>query len=826
MKTNVSLILAVCIISASAVEASAQDIIDHAPLRAQYDEVNWDKVSLPPSDPYTLSYIPARPDGALDITDKESCEKNGGKWPELMRYNNKNELVGCRINGVAEGRWTFVQKGSYNSKKIVISNDIITGYSWYVNGKEEGEIVQYNSPDENFIHHLIMYHDGKVDGTEMEWNEVGQLVYFNHYDNGEMHGDTALFSASGGPIYSGTYTHGKPADKWYLFHEMVGSLHYVKDYSVAVPEDIVNKLGAFERAVWTVEYDIMENTKRIEGFRLERIDSDPATEGTMLGHQTFYDSKGEKWLDVIFGRDGVLEDKTVIELCKGYEDFTFDHNGREIACIDKKEEVGRNIKYYSTGEIRAIDTRIGEENGHWTHEEFHKSGENLTRPAQFVYTVAAEEEGGMVPEGEVHFLANSEQVKAGKPLEFGSSVIVAGSGDWTEYWYNGNVRLKGSYLSGKKNGEWTYYDENGAMKERIHYLDGKRHGTHETWFGDGMPDQIKNYKLGKPDGYFRGYYTLGGLAWEAKYKDGTLIGHYKEFNGVGALQKDQNLETVKSENGSNGFPVRLYYSNGNLRGYGLDESISDTRNGRWKLYLLDGTYWRDVIYDYGNPVGPAPEICRDRGGEYVIDEEKREEGCYMPLVNREVLTHPDKLRSGVWKWWDEKGAVQRIGEYKLGHFDGKWSYYFPGGKPGVDADEQFLMLEGTFRLDRPVGEWKGYYTGHKTKFSGSYDSEGRETGVWTTYYENGQKSSSGLFVSGNREGNWQWWYDNGQLKDEGKFDKGRETGIWTSYYNNGAKSGEGEFKEGKREGHWTWWRENGEVWRETDYISGKDQSMK
>ena len=62
--------------------------------------------------------------------------------------------------------------------------------------------------------------------------------------------------------------------------------------------------------------------------------------------------------------------------------------------------------------------------------------------------------------------------------------------------------------------------------------------------------------------------------------------------------------------------------------------------------------------------------------------------------------------------------------------------------------------------------------GGKKEFEGSY-KEGKKDGLWTNWYENGQKSSEitykngkqyiiRTYKDGKREGFWTWWYANGQ----------------------------------------------------------------
>ena len=55
----------------------------------------------------------------------------------------------------------------------------------------------------------------------------------------------------------------------------------------------------------------------------------------------------------------------------------------------------------------------------------------------------------------------------------------------------------------------------------------------------------------------------------------------------------------------------------------------------------------------------------------------------------------------------------------------------------------------------------------------------------------------------------------------GKMKNGKKDGLWTSWYENGQKESEETFKDGKRDGLGTWWYENGQKFSEGTYKDGK-----
>ena len=129
-------------------------------------------------------------------------------------------------------------------------------------------------------------------------------------------------------------------------------------------------------------------------------------------------------------------------------------------------------------------------------------------------------------------------------------------------------------------------------------------------------------------------------------------------------------------------------------------------------------------------------------------------------------------------------------------------------------------------------------------------NDGKVSGLWTKWYENGQKESEETFKDGKRDGLGTWWYENGQKKDEFTWKDGKVDGTWKWYRSNGTKMKEGNWKDskldgiciewyengrkkvkginkdGRRDGLWTWWYENGQkkeevTFKDGEMISGK-----
>ena len=101
--------------------------------------------------------------------------------------------------------------------------------------------------------------------------------------------------------------------------------------------------------------------------------------------------------------------------------------------------------------------------------------------------------------------------------------------------------------------------------------------------------------------------------------------------------------------------------------------------------------------------------------------------------------------------------------------------------------------------------------------------DGKKTGVWTAWWDNGKKQSQGPYVAGDRSGTWAYFDEKGRQTSQGELrtigNVEKKQGRWTYWHANGTKSQEGTFREGRKDGAWKSFDEKGRqvsalLWRE------------
>ena len=169
---------------------------------------------------------------------------------------------------------------------------------------------------------------------------------------------------------------------------------------------------------------------------------------------------------------------------------------------------------------------------------------------------------------------------------------------------------------------------------------------------------------------------------------------------------------------------------------------------------------------------------------------------------------------GTYTRWLSSGQKIAEGRFTEGYADGTWtSWHENGQKAG----------EGTYKNGGRDGAWTFWHDNGQKEAEGLYKNGGRD-GAWTSWYDNGQKEAEGTYKHDltpedrkrridsetalsdlSERNNRNWFSSLGYAKQ----------GMWTSWYDNGQKRSEGTYKNGERDGAWIFWTEDGEqeeVW--------------
>jgi antitoxin component YwqK of YwqJK toxin-antitoxin module len=129
--------------------------------------------------------------------------------------------------------------------------------------------------------------------------------------------------------------------------------------------------------------------------------------------------------------------------------------------------------------------------------------------------------------------------------------------------------------------------------------------------------------------------------------------------------------------------------------------------------------------------------------------------------------------------------------------------------------------------EKKHGLWISFFDTEKKMIEsiGQYDAN-RKTGVWKTYYPNGNLKSEITYVNNRPDGYAKLYYENGKVSEEGIWKVNKWVGQYLYYHPNGNKAYDWQFNEnGKRTGEQKYYHANGQLQIKGDWLEGKENGV-
>ena len=168
---------------------------------------------------------------------------------------------------------------------------------------------------------------------------------------------------------------------------------------------------------------------------------------------------------------------------------------------------------------------------------------------------------------------------------------------------------------------------------------------------------------------------------------------------------------------------------------------------------------------------------------------------------------------------------------KFGKKYGSWEKY----------DKGTLLWKGRFYNGEPVGEFVYYHKNKQIERKLYYYPNSPKVSC-VSYYTNGVKSSEGIFINKEKDGNWLYYNVNGKLVAEENYEKGKKQGkfklfsgqdgvlleeetwnnnlkdgVFNAYYLNGSLRMKMHYVKGKMHGDFENYYADGAIWNKGQY---------
>jgi antitoxin component YwqK of YwqJK toxin-antitoxin module len=343
----------------------------------------------------------------------------------------------------------------------------------------------------------------------------------------------------------------------------------------------------------------------------------------------------------------------------------------------------------------------------------------------------------------------------------------------------------------------------------------------------------------------------------------SLGGMYEPLKYVGLVSVKYNGKWgALTLNGEEAIPVKY-----DDIGSGRSGMVPAEINKKWGVLDLNGKVIIPFKYDYTyfDPFSDIKDLIfvhlNHKKG--VIDKTGR---TIVPVIYDDIRSNTGnficvKLKDK-WGFFNKQGkeiAPPRFEEF----------FPFKNGLALVKENKRNFYIDGNGVAQKNYVKYFDLKE-NQIEIKGQYDENGKKTGVWEEYYENGQLKTSyhylhgekhgvfksyyedgtlwmhmDKFVNGKREGQWKSYhengkpwtfiqlvndkengefinhYKNGNIESKGRKVNGKETGEWKNYYDNGKLKQAGKMENGKAVGVWKLYYENGKLQATGEVKDGK-----
>jgi uncharacterized protein len=443
-----------------------------------------------------------------------------------------------------DGNSVFYHPNGKISSEGTMRNGKPDGYwkTYHENGniKSEGNRVEHELDglwsfyDEEARKILeINYRSGKRHGIRKTWRDEEIIV--ERFANDQKEGLTEYFFTDGLLMRTIPFLNGLEQGNGFEY-DREGNIITVSEYrrGFVINRENINRHGrdGLKQGRWKYFFD----------------------DGSLQMEGTFRNGKKDGFFKT-YDRSGNL-----LEL-KKYSDDVEVIDAPEIATLRTVTE------YYETGVIsRVITLRNGVPEG--VSREYDEDG---TIARAMIYAAGKVIGDGIVDEG-----GNKQ-------------------GPWEEFFTDGGLRAKGTYINNKRTGEWVFYHENGKPEQEGSFDEqGRAVGKWVWYYDNGNLWREEFFINGLQDGLVTEFDEDGNILAEGEYFEGQKEGPW--FYNI----NKRRIEGIYSMGARNGM-WKHFFSNGQLSFEG--QFIDDNPNGRHVYYYDTGIRKDEENYVMGRKEG-------------------------------------------------------------------------------------------------------------------------------------------------------------------------------------------------------------------------------
>lgn len=205
---------------------------------------------------------------------------------------------------------------------------------------------------------------------------------------------------------------------------------------------------------------------------------------------------------------------------------------------------------------------------------------------------------------------------------------------------------------------------------------------------------------------------------------------------------------------------------------------------------------------------------------------------------QERINQTDKQgrKQGYWEKEYANGSLQYKGTFKNDKPTGEFTRYYETGvmQALMIFDDNGIKAEATLFYDngekaatgnyintKKDGEWiyYSYYTSNLV--SKETFQNGLKHGISVIYFENDNPSQELYWQNDLKHGLWKQYYQNGKTKLQGLYENNEKTGTFIIFHYSGIIDTKGNYVKGNMEGFWEFYDDRGKLITKVEYKDGR-----
>lgn len=140
---------------------------------------------------------------------------------------------------------------------------------------------------------------------------------------------------------------------------------------------------------------------------------------------------------------------------------------------------------------------------------------------------------------------------------------------------------------------------------------------------------------------------------------------------------------------------------------------------------------------------------------WIVYGKSKPDTCYARTSKVEEGVYADNRKKGIWTSYFCSGGISKKITFQNGRPDGYAIFFHENGKTAE---------EGTWKMNKWMGEYKTYYDNGQVKNQFTFNQAGKREGVQKYYYSDGTVQIEGNWANGKENGLVKEYYEDGSLR--------------------------------------------------------------